>query len=136
MAIGKGPLILVAAVAAAFALKKRNGAEGLTLRGETGDDEPPPDDGLPPIEMKGGSGPREKPEDALWHFLESYEAAVDDCFVELGMTDALDIMVCAMNKIFPAASWPPPSNAQQWQRTYWGHPGFNEYVVAQYPPIT
>jgi hypothetical protein len=137
MAIGKAvPLLVIAAAALAFAGKKRNGAEDLRWTGETGEGEPPPDDGLPPIEMKAGPTPVEMPEDAHEQFIGSYEAAVDDCFVELGLVDGLEIKICALDKIFPEAVWPPPQNAHQWQRNFWHHQDFNNYVVSKYPPIT
>jgi hypothetical protein len=127
----RGGLILaaLAAIAAIMAGRKKNGLATVAP--------------IDPDEKEGGAAEAEMvpppipfPENWYERFMGGYKPAVDKCFNELGMVNDIEIRACALDKIFPEAPWPPPTNSHQWQRNVWHNKEFVSYVRSKYPPPT
>jgi hypothetical protein len=138
------PILVIIAVGAAVLLGKKKRDEMDLAAAPVPVPEPPVPEGTPPVWGPGDVGqpvpePAPFPENYYDRFMTGYEAAVDECFAEIGGTgsslEVWRVKVCALEALFPEAPWPPPANAHQWQRNCWHNQEFNDYVLRKWTPI-
>ena len=125
--LGAG-LGLIAAAYALRAPKKAAAATGPDRTGKTPVKKPP----KPPPE----AGPA--PEGMLETFA-GFREAVDGCFGDGAGVDAPNfdqavrtLKMCALDRMFPTATWPPPPQAHQWQRNVWSDVDFTVYAHGKF----